>query len=80
MSVIHQTFTRTNDYAVYGHIYALSSINVLNPNMMTSSDEIIFRVTGPLCGNSPVAGEIPSQRPVTRNFDVFWSAPEKNIE
>ena len=26
MSVIHQTFTRTNDYAVYGHIDALSSI------------------------------------------------------
>ena len=25
-----------------------------------------------LCeGNSPVAGEFPSQRPVTRSFDVF---------
>ena len=23
-------------------------------------------------GNSPVAGEIPAQRPVTRNFDVFF--------
>ena len=30
-----------------------------------------------LCaGNSPVTGEFPSQRPVTRSFDVFlWSAP-----
>ena len=30
-------------------------------------------------GNSPVPGEIPAQRPVTRNFDVFGfflSAPE----
>ena len=26
-----------------------------------------------LCaGNSPVTGEFPSQRPVTRNFDVFF--------
>ena len=23
-------------------------------------------------GNSPVPGEIPAQRPVTRNFDVFF--------
>ena len=23
-------------------------------------------------GNSPVNGEFPSQRPVTRNFDVFF--------
>ena len=29
--------------------------------------------------NSPVTGEFPSQRPVTRSFDVFiWSAPEQN--
>ena len=32
-----------------------------------------FRVTDPLCGgNSPVTGEFPSQRPVTRSFDVFF--------
>ena len=32
-------------------------------------------------GNSPVSGEIPAQRPVTRNFDVFFlSAPELTIE
>ena len=31
-------------------------------------------------GNSPVTGEFPSQRPVTRDFDVFiWSAPEPTI-
>ena len=23
-------------------------------------------------GNSPVSGEIPAQRPVTRNFDVYF--------
>ena len=39
--------------------------------MMTSSNGNIFRVTDPLCPNSPVTGEFPSQRPVTRSFDVF---------
>ena len=40
--------------------------------MMTSSNGNIFRVTGHLCGNSPVPGEFPAQRPVTRSFDVFF--------
>ena len=39
--------------------------------MMTSSNGNIFRVTGHLCGNSPVPGEFLAQRPVTRSFDVF---------
>ena len=45
--------------------------------MMTSSNGNIFRVTGPLCGNSPVTGEFPSRRPMTRSFDVF-SDPRLN--
>ena len=40
--------------------------------MMTSSNGNIFRVTGPSCGELPVTGEFPSQRPVTRSFDVFF--------
>ena len=36
---------------------------------MTSSNGKIFRVT---TGNSPVTGEFPAQRPVTRSFDVFF--------
>ena len=36
---------------------------------MTSSNGNIFRVTDPL---SPVTGEFPSQRPVTRSFDIFF--------
>ena len=40
--------------------------------MMTSSNGNNFRVTGLLCGNSPVTGEFPAQRPVTRSFDVFF--------
>ena len=39
--------------------------------MMTSSNGSIFRVTGPLCGEFTGLGEFPTQRPVTRCFDVF---------
>ena len=38
---------------------------------MTSSNANIFRVTGTLCGEFIGPGEFPSQRPVTRSFDVF---------
>ena len=31
-----------------------------------------FRVTGPLCGEFTGPGEFPTQRPVTRSFDVFF--------
>ena len=40
--------------------------------MMTSSNGNIFRVTGPLCGELTDPGEFPTQRPVTRSFDVFF--------
>ena len=32
----------------------------------------IFRVTGYLCGNSPVTGEFSAKKPVTRGFDAFF--------
>ena len=41
-------------------------------NMMTSSNGNIFRVTGHLCGESPVTGEFPAHRPVTQAFDVLF--------
>ena len=41
-------------------------------HMMTSSNGNIFRVTGPLCGEFTGPGEFPTQRPVTRSFDVYF--------
>ena len=41
-------------------------------HMMMSSNGNIFRVTGHLCGELTGPGEFPAQRPVTRNFDVFF--------
>ena len=37
-------------------------------DMMTSSNENIFRVTGHLCEEFTGTGEFPAQRPVTRSF------------
>ena len=39
--------------------------------MITSWDENIFCITGPLWGEPLATGGFPSQRPVTRGFDVF---------
>ena len=40
--------------------------------MMTSSNGNIFRVTGPLCGEFTGPSEFPTQRPVTRSFNIFF--------
>ena len=40
--------------------------------MITSSNGNIFHVTGTLCGEFTGPGEFPTQRPVTRSFDVFF--------
>ena len=39
--------------------------------MMTSSSGQFFALLAICAGNSPVTGEFPTQRPVTRSFDVF---------
>ena len=41
--------------------------------MMTSSNGNIFHVTGPLCGEFTGHRWFPSQRRVTRSFDVFFN-------
>ena len=53
----------------------ISSILVDIVFMMTSPNGNIFRVTGPLCGEFTGPGEFPTQRPVTRSFDVFFDLP-----
>ena len=51
---------------------SITTIVTLNQLMMTSSNGNIFRVTDPLCGEFTGPGEFPTQRPVTRSFDVFF--------
>ena len=58
------------DMAVFA-LFSCSDITFCVPRM-TSSNGNIFRVTGPLCGQFTGPGEFPTQRPVTRSFDVFF--------
>ena len=53
-------------------ILPLFETNENSFDMMTSSNGNIFRGTGPLCGEFTGPGEFPTQRPVTRSFDVFF--------
>ena len=60
----------------YNPAYIASQTVQITFYMMTSSNGNIFRVTGHLCGEftgpRPGTGEFPTQRPVTRSFDVFF--------
>ena len=48
-------------------------IYILNRNVMMTSSNGKFSALLTLCaGNSPVTGEFPSQKPVTRSFHVFF--------
>ena len=56
----------------------LSSVHATHSKslyMMTSSNGNIFLVTGPLCGEFTGPGKFPTQRPVTRSFDVYFDLP-----
>ena len=54
----------------YGHVLPLS---VNNTNTWWRHQMKTFFALLALCaGNLPVTGEFPSQRPVTRSFDVFF--------
>ena len=61
----------THNYSVI--LFSLSrACHNRNSFMTTSSNGNIFRVTGPLCGEFTGPVEFPTQRPVTRSFDVFF--------
>ena len=64
--VVHPEYQQITDI----HGYDDAGIEMSFSTMKASSNGNIFRVTGLLCGNSPVT--FPAQRPVTRSFDVFF--------
>ena len=63
----HETFSFSFEEADFTRL--LSWLVIVK---MTSSNEKISALLALCAGNSPVTGEFPSQRPVTRNFDVFF--------
>ena len=59
-------------YGTWSHVTKFSALCVIRCSMMTSSNGDIFRVTGHLCGEFTGHRWFPTQRPVTRSFDVFF--------
>ena len=58
--------------SLYNNIYTLSYDTFVSLFMMTSSNGNVLALLALCAGNSPVIGEFPTQRPVTRSFDVFF--------
>ena len=54
-------------------------VSVVYVIMMTSSNGKISALLAICAGNSPVLGEFPTQRPVTRSFDFFYPHPNKRL-
>ena len=69
----HSKLFGITNSSLWAVIWLTSSSRTMNKTIyeiyvMTSSNGNIFRVNGHLCG----PGEFPTQRPVTRSFDVFF--------
>ena len=62
----------TSEWIMFLFLFQDANLPWLLNYMMTSSNGNIFRVTGPLCGEFTGPGEFPTQRPVTRSFDVYF--------
>ena len=83
-SVFHAVY-RQDIYCQWGKLNAKYSgeLDITNDEillMMTSSNGNIFCVTGPLYGEFTGHRWNPIQRPVTRNFDVFFDlCPNKQL-
>ena len=59
----------------YGRLISTMGFPILIKRYLyieSSSNGNILRVNGSCAGNSPVTGVFPSQRPVTRSFNVFF--------
>ena len=69
---INESVTFAVLFIIVKQIWSVPTQTNWSFNMMTSSNGNIFRVTGLCAGNSPVTGKFPTQRPVTRSFDVFF--------
>ena len=68
----HNKAKHNKTVCIFLGIYCTCCGLQLHLAMVTSSNGNIFRVTAPLCGEFTGPGEFPTQRPVTRSFDVFF--------
>ena len=79
IAILQYALFRPTYHTIYHHLESWVAFcsgentrRLLKCIMMTSSNGNIFRVTGHLCGEFTGPGEFPTQRPVTRSFDVYF--------
>ena len=82
--LVHTTGKDNSTATSCRHFWWRFRIHVLSVcedfSIMTSSNGNIFHVTGHLCGEFTGPDEFPTQRPVTRNFDVYFDLrPNKRL-
>ena len=76
-------FTKSLPWVLSCEVYAIESVSLFTLCYVITTDSPIiswwhhqmetFSALLAICaGNSPVSGEFPTQRPVTRSFDVFF--------
>ena len=53
-------------------MYSLASSEAVGRAWWSLQMELFFALLAICAGNSPVTGEFPVQRPVTRSYDVFF--------
>ena len=63
-----------------GHIWQTWIVSVILYSWWRHQMETLYALLAICAGNSPVPGEFPAQRPVTRRFDVFFDLhPNKRL-
>ena len=63
---------KRNNPRIDWHVNRTGCWEAWRPAMMTQSNGSISAILAICTGNSPVTDEFPSQRPMTRSFDVFF--------
>ena len=66
----HESFMKNRSENVMGREEALQKVG--DGTWWCHQMETVSALLALCAGNSPVTGEFPSQRPVTRSFDVFF--------
>ena len=69
MYIYVYVYRRTVPHGIFC-VYVSTEVLMTSSIMMTSSNGNISALLAICAGNSPVTGEFPPQRPVTRSFDV----------
>ena len=82
--IMHKTIINKHDMIFISHVLWRCQIHIVLPNNLPLHDDVIKRKNfpryWPCVEKSPVSGEFPAQRPVTRSFDVFFDLrPNKQL-